>query len=138
MRFTTKPVAPDWFCPMMLAPSFNLMPQAYEDAFLVVNPSQASLERMYQRDVVHMTSFPGIADELIGSITAPTLVLLGDKDVVTPAHAVEMCARIQNSRLLVLPCGHGDYIGEVTTPHNQRLIDTTIGIVMSFLHGELQ
>ena len=45
---------------------------------------------------------------LLASVACPTLVLVGDGDILTPpARAREMAARIPNARLEILPrCGH--------------------------------
>jgi pimeloyl-ACP methyl ester carboxylesterase len=48
-----------------------------------------------------------------GSIRAPTLIVVGDRDIVPPEHAAELARLIPGARLLVLPGGHGDYLGEV-------------------------
>ena len=135
--FYKKTGAPDWFWPMMSSATYDAMPNAYKRAFLEVNPDTQALLQMYKRDVARMLNYPDIANETIATIKAPALVILGDRDVVTPAHAAEMCTYLQNARLVVLPCGHGDYIGEATTPYDQSLIDNTIRLVQQFLHGDL-
>jgi pimeloyl-ACP methyl ester carboxylesterase len=51
---------------------------------------------------------PGYTQEEIRGIKAPTLIIIGDGDIVTPEHAVEMFRTIPNSRLCVVPnAGHG-------------------------------
>jgi pimeloyl-ACP methyl ester carboxylesterase len=41
-------------------------------------------------------------------IAALTLIIVGDRDIVTPEHAVEMFRTIPNGRLCVIPgVGHG-------------------------------
>ena len=45
-------------------------------------------------------------------------IRIGDRDVTTPEHAAEMHRLISNSRLAIIPGGHGDYIGEMTTPQD--------------------
>ena len=39
----------------------------------------------------------------------------GDKDVITPEHALELHRQIANSELAIIPGGHGQYLGEITT-----------------------
>lgn len=39
----------------------------------------------------------------------------GDKDIITPEHALELHRQLENSELAIIPGGHGDYIGEITT-----------------------
>src|SRR6478609_9099608 len=84
--FYKRAGAPDWFWDMMSKPTFEGMPQPYKDAFLKINPNTKALHRMYERDVARMQSFPDITDEQMKSIKAPAFIIMGDKDVTTPAH----------------------------------------------------
>ena len=131
--FYKKSGAPDWFWAMMSKPTFEGMPQVYKDAFLKINPDTNALHRMYERDVTRMMHFPEMTDEQIKSIKADALILVGDKDVVKPEHAVEMHNYLANSRLAILPGGHGDYIGEITTPQDSVLLQYTVSLVNAFL-----
>jgi pimeloyl-ACP methyl ester carboxylesterase len=88
---------------------------------------------MYERDVARMQSFRDISDDQMKSITAPAFIIIGDKDVVTPEHAAEMHRLLSNSRLAIIPGGHGDYIGEITTQQDSILISATINMVNKFL-----
>ena len=45
---------------------------------------------MHDRDAKRMVNFRDIPDEQITSIKAPTLILIGDKDIITPEHALEL------------------------------------------------
>lgn len=131
--FYKKAGAPDWFWDMMSKPTFEGMPQPYKDAFLKINPDTNALHRMYERDVARMQSFSDIADEEMKSIKAPAFIIIGDKDVTTPEHASEMQRLIANSRLAVIPGGHGEYIGELTTPQDSNLIAATVSLINKFL-----
>lgn len=104
-----------WLWEMMKTPSFDQMPKQLKEGFLAVNPDQNALLSSYKRDVARMQSFTDMNEEDIKGIKAPTLIIAGDKDVVTPEHAVEMSRQIPDARLLIWPGGHGDYIGEITT-----------------------
>jgi pimeloyl-ACP methyl ester carboxylesterase len=59
-----------------------------------------------------MQGFKDVPDDSMQSVRAPTLIVLGHRDIVTPEHAVEMSRLIPGARLLILPGGHGDYLGE--------------------------
>lgn len=131
--FYKKSGAPQWFWDMMSQPTFENMPQPYKDAFLAINPDPKALYRMYERDVARMLSFPDISDEEMQSIKAPAFIMLGDKDVTTLEHACEMQRMLVNSRLAILPGGHGDYIGELTTPYDSTLVAATVHMIHTFL-----
>lgn len=135
--FYKKAGAPDWFWDMMKTPTFEGMPQPYKDAFLAINPDTNALHRMYERDVARMQSFPDITDEQMKSIKAPALIIIGDKDVVKPEHAIEMQQLIANSRLAIIPAGHGDYIGELVTSQDSTVISGTVAMINKFLSDPL-
>ena len=51
---------------------------------------------------------PNFTREEMQSIKAPTLIIIGDTDIVTPEHAVEMFRAIPGAQLCVVPhAGHG-------------------------------
>ena len=51
---------------------------------------------------------PNYADEQMASIKAPTLVIVGDQDAITPEHSVALFRAIPDAQLCVLPnTGHG-------------------------------
>jgi pimeloyl-ACP methyl ester carboxylesterase len=94
---------------------FSNMPQPLKDAFLRVNPDLQALESMHDKDAARMRNFEDVPDDLVRSVRAPTLIVLGDQDIVKPEHAIELTRLISGARLLILPGGHGDYLGEAVT-----------------------
>jgi pimeloyl-ACP methyl ester carboxylesterase len=131
--FYKRSGTPDWFWDMMGKATFEGMPQPYKDAYLKINPDTNALHRMYERDVARMQSFSDITEEQMRSIKAPAFIIIGDKDVTTPEHAAEMHKLLSNSRLAIIPGGHGDYIGEMTAPQDSILIAATISMINKFL-----
>ena len=131
--FYKRTGAPEWFWEMMGKATFEGMPQPYKDAFLQINPDTNALHRMYERDVARMQAFPDITDEQLRSIKAPAFIIIGDKDVTTPEHAAEMHRLMANSRLAIIPGGHGEYIGEMTTAQNSTVIAATVSMIKKFL-----
>lgn len=134
--FYKKAGAPEWFWNMMSKPAFEGMPQPYKDAFLKINPDTNALHRMYERDVARMQSFPDISDEEMRSIISPAFIIMGDRDVATTEHAAEM-QKLLGARLAIIPGGHGDYIGEITTPQDGVLIAATVSMINNFLKEAL-
>jgi pimeloyl-ACP methyl ester carboxylesterase len=116
---------------------FSNMPQPLKDAFLRVNPDEEQLKRMHDKDAARMKNFTDVPDDLVRSVKAKTLVVIGDQDIVKPDHAIELTKLIEGSRLLILPGGHGDYLGEaVMTQKETRYPALTAGLVAEFLDGE--
>jgi pimeloyl-ACP methyl ester carboxylesterase len=131
--FYNKEGAQSWFWDMMAKPTFEGMPQPLKDAFLKINADTNALHRMYERDVARMQSFPDISEELMKKIKAPAFIIIGDADVVRPEHAVVMYRLLPHSRLAIIPGGHGDYIGEITTAQDTTIISATISMIEKFL-----
>ena len=112
------------------------MPQPLKDAFLKVNPDPAKLKTMHDKDAERMRHFTDVPDADLREIGAPTLILIGDHDIVKPEHAVELTHLIPGSRLMVLVGGHGDYLGEaIMTQRATRAPELTAGFVADFLDG---
>lgn len=131
--FYKKAGAPGWFWDMMSKATFASMPQPYKDEYLKINPDTNALYRMYERDVTRMQSFTDITEEQIRSIKAPAFIIIGDRDVTTPEHAVEMHRLMAHSQLAIIPGGHGDYIGELTMAQDPVLIAATVSMISKFL-----
>ena len=98
--------------------SLGNMPPLLKTEFLKVNPDSNKLQHMFEKDRDRMMNFKDFPDEQLKGIMAPTLLINGDADVITAEHAVEMHRLIPHSSLAILPGGHGDCIGEVTTLKN--------------------
>jgi pimeloyl-ACP methyl ester carboxylesterase len=124
------------FWDMMKNASFDEMPQGLKDAYLKVNPDKNALYRMYERDVTRMQNFTDIREESIKGITAPALVIVANQDVPTMEHGVEMTRNMQHASLVILPGGHGDYLGEITTVKPGVKDYPAVQIIEDFLQGE--
>ena len=133
-RALDVPWARPEFWEFMARADFSNMPQPLKDAFLKVNPDPAKLRVMHDKDAERMRSFADVPDQALESLRASTLILIGDQDLVTPEHAVELSRRIPKSRLLILPGGHGEYLGEaVMAPKDSRMPEVSAGLVEEFL-----
>lgn len=106
---------PDWFWGFMAQAKLENMPEQLKYGYKKVAADTNGLQIMHDRDAKRMVNFKDISDEQIKSIKAPTLIIIGDKDVITPEHALELHRQIANSALAIIPGGHGQYIGEITT-----------------------
>lgn len=125
---------PAQFWDFMKQANLANMPQELKDAYLAVTPNPEGLQIMHDRDAKRMVNFKDIPDEQIKSIKAPTLIIIADKDVITPEHAIEMHRQIAGSELAIIPGVHGEYIGEITTlKSNSQEIDFVIPMIKRFL-----
>jgi pimeloyl-ACP methyl ester carboxylesterase len=106
---------PEWFWGFMENAKLENMPELLKVGYKKVAADTNGLQVMHDRDAKRMVNFKDIPDEQIKSIKAATLIIIGDKDVITPEHAIELHRQISNSELAIIPGGHGQYIGEITT-----------------------
>ena len=91
------------------------MPKQLKESYLQLTNDSSGLQRMFDKDSKRMNDFKDIPDESIKAIKAPTLIIIGDRDIITPEHAKELNRFIQGSELFIFPGEHGKYIREITT-----------------------
>ncbi len=106
---------PDWFWKYMDNASLENMPIQLQQAYHNVSSKPNGLQVMHDKDVKRMLEFKDIPEDKINSIEVPTLLVIGDKDVISIEHTLELHKLITNSKLAIIPGGHGEYIGEITT-----------------------
>ena len=89
---------------------------------------------MHDRDRQRMLDFKDWDEVDVKSIKAETLLVASDQDVVKPEHTVEMYRLIPNCKLLVIPGGHGEYLGEITVHKDGNILPPVfISLVQDFL-----
>ena len=120
----------DW----MQNASLDNMPMPIQEAFLKINPDRAALKHMHDKDADRMRNFKDWNDCDLQSITAPTLIINGDKDVILTEHALKMLRVIPNAELIVLPGVHGACLGEVCTAvPGSKQPEITVILIKEFL-----
>lgn len=125
---------PEQFWDFMKQARLANMPEQLKEAYLQVAPNSSGLQIMHDKDVKRMVNFRDIPDVQIESIKAPTLIIIGDQDIIKPEHAIEMHREMVNSALAIIPGVHGEYIGEITTlKSNSREADFVIPMIEGFL-----
>ena len=89
--------------------SLNPDAEPVSDAYARLSPDGAEHWPIVLRRLQRMWAVePSFTREQLQSIEAPTLVIVGDADIVTPEHAVEMFRTIPTAQLCVVPhSGHG-------------------------------
>lgn len=106
---------PAFFWDFMEQAKLENMPPQLKEAFLAVNPDPKALEIMHDKDARRMREFRDIPDDRLRSIKVPVLIVNGDRDIITPEHALELHRLLANSSLAIIPGQHGEYLGEITT-----------------------
>jgi len=129
---------PTQFWDFMKQATLDNMPQELKSAYLKTEPDSAKLRIMHSRDVKRMMDFKDIPDQQIQSIKAPALIINGDKDVITPEHALAMHRMLSNSELAIIPGVHGEYIEEITTlKSNSHQANFVIQMIEYFLDTQV-
>jgi pimeloyl-ACP methyl ester carboxylesterase len=83
--------------------TLDQMPRELKEAYLASAPHPEQLPTFFAKSVKRMLEFEGWAPEQVKAIRAPTLLLLGDRDVVRPEHAVWLYRTLPDARLAILP-----------------------------------
>ena len=126
---------PPGFFEGMQQATIDQMPAPLKTAYLEANPDPKGLEAMFHRDVARMVAFKDIEEADIRAIQAPALVINGDTDAISPAHALQLSRSLPHARLAILPADHSDYLGEIcTTRKNSPLPDLTVILINTFLN----
>lgn len=111
------------------------MPQQLKDAYKKVAPDSGNLIKMFSKDLQRMLEFKDWKENDIRSIAAPAFIICGDKDVVRAEHALEMYRLLPNAQIAILPGGHGEYMGEITTvKSNQSQTFPVVSMIEEFLN----
>ena len=111
------------------------MPTTLKEEFLKVTPDSAKLQNLFEKSSKRMLEFKDWDDEQLRSIKAKTLIVAGDKDVATPEHYVAMYRLIPDCQLMVIPGGHGKFMGEIDFPNTERNVESFVLLIEEFLEG---
>ncbi len=92
-----------WLWEAMAKAALENMPRELQEEYLKVAPHPENLRMFHDKAAQRMRDFKDIPADAIRGITAPTLVIVGDADVIRPEHAVEMFRALPHTQLTVLP-----------------------------------
>lgn len=114
--------------------SLENMPALLKTYYLQINNDQKGLQAMFNKDKERMLHFKDWKDEDLASIKNPSLIIAGNKDVVTAEHTVKMSQIISNAQLMILPGTHGSFIGEVcAAEEGSKMPEITVTMIKEFL-----
>jgi pimeloyl-ACP methyl ester carboxylesterase len=114
-------------------PDAGQMPRALRDAYLAAAP-HPDLDAFVAKTVAMMRSFTDLSEDQVRAIEAPTLVMLGDQDVVLPAHAERLARLVKHGQVALMPGAHGTYLGVAESPlPSPQLFEQALGTIEKFL-----
>ena len=99
----TRTGAPPEFWDWIATGTLEIMPQELRDAYLATSPHPEKLQSFFDKGAARMRNFEDIPLEAMRGIRAPSLVIVGDADVVTPEHAAEAFRLLPHAQLAVFP-----------------------------------
>jgi len=79
------------------------VPKQFYDGYVKVAPDPKQWPALVAKVANMVPNSKGFAPEDVRAIKAPTMIMIGDSDIVRPEHAVEMFRLHQHSQLAVLP-----------------------------------
>lgn len=110
------------------------MPELLKKYYLQINKDEKGLLSMFTKDRDRMLHFKDWNDDELRSIQSPTLLICGDRDVMTTEHTVKMSRLIPNAQLMIHPGTHGSCIGEVcAVEEDSRMPEMTTEMIREFL-----
>lgn len=92
-----------WLWEAMAKATLENMPRELQEEYLKVAPHPENLRMFHDKAAQRMRDFKDIPSDAIRGVTAPTLVIVGDADVIRPEHAVEMFRILPQAQLAVFP-----------------------------------
>lgn len=132
--FYKREAAPPEFWKLFDNATLEILPKVLQDGYLKANNDQMGLLNMFHKDVQKMKSFQGWTDEKIKSISSKTLVINSNHDVGSIEHAVKMYRLFPNSELVILPGGHGTYLGTLESlPNGNWNMQYVVNLIEEFL-----
>lgn len=79
------------------------MPAELQEAYRKVAPHPENLRLMHDKAAQRMRNFRDLPADALRAIAAPSLVIVGDADVIRPEHAVELFRLLPHAPLAILP-----------------------------------
>ncbi len=124
----------DGFFEGMQNATLDNMPAPLKEGYLKVAPDKKHMQIMFEKDKERMIAFKDLSDDDLRSIKAPSLLMVGDHDVVKVEHVVKMSQLIPNARLAILPGTHGSFIGEICAAEKgSKIPEASAEIIKEFL-----
>jgi pimeloyl-ACP methyl ester carboxylesterase len=133
--FIKRSGLPPQFWEFMKKGTLNDMPRQLKDGFLKVTPDSAKLQNLFDKCAYRMINFQDFNDDDLRAIKSKTLIVSGDRDVASAEHTVMMHRMIPNSQLLILPGGHGEFMGEIEFENTEEKVKAFVPLIEEFLAG---
>lgn len=110
------------------------MPPVLRQAYEQVAPDPKNIKTQVDKLMKRLLSFKDWDPEDIRSIKAPALIIAANNDVAVIDDTIELLRLFPHAQLMVLPGGHGTYIGEILAAvKGSKLPALTVDVIEEFL-----
>lgn len=106
------------------------MPPVMREMYVKVAPRPDDWEKLVEKSAQAAATFKGWSKKDLRTINVPTLVMVGDNDIVRTEHAVELYRLLPHAQLAVLPAT--DHVGILF----QR-VEWMTGMITEFLNASM-
>ena len=79
------------------------MPKEFRDAYVRTAPHPEQLQSYFEKSVKRMLEFKDIPADAIKAIDAPALIMIGDRDIIRPEHALDLFRLLPHAQMAMLP-----------------------------------
>jgi pimeloyl-ACP methyl ester carboxylesterase len=108
------------------------LPPIMREMYEAIAPRPQDWAKLVEKSVASVATFKGWSKKDLRTISAPTMVLVGDNDIVRTEHAVELYRLISNAKLAILPetdhvsilIQRAAWVGEMITEFLNATINT--------------
>jgi pimeloyl-ACP methyl ester carboxylesterase len=115
------------------------MPAPLREAFVASAPNPSEVPARFAKQVALMKAFRDIPESALHGVGVNTLVMVGDRDVMSVEHAAQLARVLPHAELAVMPgSAHGTYLGaaEGARP-GSPLVGLAMTTIQAFLAGKL-
>ncbi|HLK89625.1 MAG TPA: alpha/beta hydrolase [Polyangia bacterium] len=119
--------------------TMDVMPPPLRAAFVAAAPDAAEVPVRFAKQVALMGSFRDLPEASLRGIAARTLVMIGDRDVMSVEHDAQLARLLPHAELAVMPgSAHGAYLGaaEIARP-GSPLVGLGLATIEAFLADKL-
>lgn len=81
----------------------NFAPKEFKDAYDKIAPHPEQWSQVVDKLNAEDQTYQGISDEALRTMQIPTMIMVGDHDVIRPEHAVETYRQLPHGELAILP-----------------------------------
>jgi len=115
------------------------MPPALREAMIAAAPDKNAIPARFAKQVALMKEFLDIPEADLRGIRVPTLVVLGDHDVMSVEHDAALARLLPKGELAVMPGAiHGTYLGAAEGARaGSPLVGVATTLIEAFLRGQL-